>query len=517
MCRSMILVTNPTRRYEDGKSRPLLWVPCGTCKECRKALQDEWFVRGYLEWLRCKNACGAAWLLLLTYSNSYLPFNNDEEYGINYACFNHDHLRSFMRLLRYYLKKKGYKAKEIRYFIGCEFGGKRGRPHYHVILFVPFYVSAKDMQECCSKAWKCGFTSWSKKHGMMIESPLGLQYAMKYVSKDMYWFTRPIYKVYADRKIKTTISEYGKELRALYFNQKNSELMKNTPDTDIEKRYKNYRKSCPRHYSSTHFGEEGINLFKNPDGTWNLEKLTEGKIDLKKLGFVTNKPNGRTEFPLPRYFARKIFYERDTWNLYKRTPLAATVLTMRYNMTIQRAMEEYIDICDKSKLFEKLHPFFTSLQLSPILESDIVERINTWYWNSGLSLRDIATYSIVYRGIPLLEAEQMYLDNLQPKQCLMYLNQHALQFMIDCAMINRDPDPESYVKNHPNEKLRKTYSDLPCYAGIEFFLDIMQQANKYYAQCDTKEFDEDHIKSHDLVDFNFHQIYTNIGCDDFFV
>lgn len=82
--------------------------------------------------------------------------------------------------------------------------------------------------------------------------------------------------------------------------------------------------------------------------------------------------------------------------------------------------------------------------------------------------------------------------------------------MVDCAMINRDPDPESYVKNHPQEKLRKTYGELPCYAGIEFFLDIMQQANKYYANCETQEYDEDNVKSHDLVDFNFHQIYTTI-------
>ena len=508
MCTHLIKVTNPTRKYVDGVTRPVLWVPCGECKECRKALQDEWFVRGFIEYKRVVELGGAVWFPTLTYCDECLPSYSDTENGVFYYCFNHDHLRLFMRKLRTYLKRKGYPATDIRYFIGSELGSKRSRPHYHVLLFVPFRVKAIDMQTCVQRAWIYGWSSWSKK-GMMLQGVKGLQYGMKYVSKDIYYWNRPI----DSYEGKTTIKEYGKKIRDLYNNQLNSKIMNNTPEYDVEKRYRDYQKSRPRHYSSTHFGEDGINYYRNQDGTWNIDKLSEGKIDLKKYGLIREK--GSTSFPLPRYYARKIFYEQDTWNLYRRTPLAADVLKMRFNMLLQRTMDSLsFFISGRDVLLSYVRPYFDALSIPESIQNEIVNNYASYIQDCGLSPRDIAIYNVVYRGIPL--GDRIYhFNELDRTRCVTELSDDCLEFMITCQMCDREPDDTSYVREHPECKREPMYGDLPCYKGLDSLLDFMNSVNTYYGDSETEQFNRDEEARHNLSDLNSHKdcvFFESIHC-----
>ena len=128
-------------------------VPCGKCVECRIMNSDVWAYRCMFESRYHKRSC----FLTLTYNEENLPLNGN-------LCKKD--FQDFMKRLRFYLDKQGVK---IRYF-GCgEYGAKRQRPHYHIIIFgwqpddlqfwklsdgIPLYLS-----EFLARVWKKGFIS----------------------------------------------------------------------------------------------------------------------------------------------------------------------------------------------------------------------------------------------------------------------------------------------------------------------------------------------------------------------
>ncbi|UPW41631.1 replication initiator protein [Peromfec virus RodF8_37] len=90
--------------------------PCGQCPICRSQKSAEWKLRCELEAL-CHSTFA---FITLTYCDKYLPFDRQ---------LVPSHLSDFLKRLR---KRLPYK---IRYFACGEYGGKRGRPHYHLIIF----------------------------------------------------------------------------------------------------------------------------------------------------------------------------------------------------------------------------------------------------------------------------------------------------------------------------------------------------------------------------------------------
>lgn len=89
----------------------VLLIPCGKCVECIRSYRGQWSSRCYLESLDHADNC----FLTLTYAD-----DNEK--------LNRDHLMDFIKALR----NRGH---IIRYF-GCgEYGDKKSRPHYHLVLF----------------------------------------------------------------------------------------------------------------------------------------------------------------------------------------------------------------------------------------------------------------------------------------------------------------------------------------------------------------------------------------------
>lgn len=92
-------------------------VPCGKCFECNVQRARAWAFRIALEARQYKHCC----MVTLTYNDEHLPL--DRSVSVR-------EIQLFIKRLR----KKIYPLK-IRYF-GCgEYGERRGRPHYHVIIF----------------------------------------------------------------------------------------------------------------------------------------------------------------------------------------------------------------------------------------------------------------------------------------------------------------------------------------------------------------------------------------------
>lgn len=92
-------------------------VPCRMCMDCRLKYTKEWAMRICNEAQSYDDNC----FLTLTFNDENLPNDN--------SIHKRD-LQLFVKRLRKYLGNK-----RIRYF-GCgEYGGKFGRPHYHIIIF----------------------------------------------------------------------------------------------------------------------------------------------------------------------------------------------------------------------------------------------------------------------------------------------------------------------------------------------------------------------------------------------
>lgn len=95
--------------------------PCGKCKACRMAKKMEWVTRLNLEGLAHSDIA----FVTLTYAPEHVP----SDYSLN-----PHHLTLFLKRLRRSLSYHGFKDK-IRYYAVGEYGEKRQRPHYHLILF----------------------------------------------------------------------------------------------------------------------------------------------------------------------------------------------------------------------------------------------------------------------------------------------------------------------------------------------------------------------------------------------
>lgn len=129
-----------TLKAKSAQLRRTMIVPCGKCVPCLEKKRADWSLR-LQEQL---NYSSTARFLTLTYNDENLPFS--EVLGI--PELNKDHLKGFIKQLRNYLRQgiqttnqfgKSVKSPKtnvkLKYFAQGEYGSKKDRPHYHMILF----------------------------------------------------------------------------------------------------------------------------------------------------------------------------------------------------------------------------------------------------------------------------------------------------------------------------------------------------------------------------------------------
>lgn len=92
-------------------------LPCGRCDSCLLRRSQEWAARCLHEMHMHTENC----FLTLTYNDLALPMDGN-------LC--HTHFQLFMKKLRFAIA-----PKKIRYFMCGEYGEKKDRPHYHVLIF----------------------------------------------------------------------------------------------------------------------------------------------------------------------------------------------------------------------------------------------------------------------------------------------------------------------------------------------------------------------------------------------
>lgn len=101
-------------------------VPCGKCIGCRNDNARRWSARCYNEAqsVGVNNCC----FVTLTFNNKML-FNRVNPWSLDKSAFS-----GFLKRLRKRIKYT-YNIDNVRFFCVGEYGSKKSRPHYHLLLF----------------------------------------------------------------------------------------------------------------------------------------------------------------------------------------------------------------------------------------------------------------------------------------------------------------------------------------------------------------------------------------------
>lgn len=94
-------------------------VSCRKCSECLNARSKELAIQSTMESRSCQDSC----VLILTYANEHLGDN----------VLNIDHVTSFRKRLRRYVDY--HYGKKLKFLTVGEYGDKKGRMHWHMIVF----------------------------------------------------------------------------------------------------------------------------------------------------------------------------------------------------------------------------------------------------------------------------------------------------------------------------------------------------------------------------------------------
>lgn len=187
-------------------------VPCGKCLNCKKKRVAQWSFRLMKE-LEVSNS---AYFITLTYDTENVPITKngfmtlvknskqdkelkdiESEQGEKKVERTDRSLQAFFKRLRYYESeyklfydkrtKKTIEVKPLRYYAAAEYGSRRRRPHYHIILFNLLSESS------IKKAW----ANTRRENGVVVEwIPFGsididpdvnvnnIDYTLKYICKE---------------------------------------------------------------------------------------------------------------------------------------------------------------------------------------------------------------------------------------------------------------------------------------------------------------------------------------------
>lgn len=144
--------------------------PCGRCYECLSRKRSDWSLRiqEQAKVMSCFHA-------ILTYDNSHLPTLSDGT-----PTLSKRDLQLFFKRLRHH-----YPDNSLKYFVAGEYGSRRGRPHYHALIFGIPFQDKYSVISTIQVAWQLGEvrrrSRWfnSLINGQLIINSAGLHYVTK--------------------------------------------------------------------------------------------------------------------------------------------------------------------------------------------------------------------------------------------------------------------------------------------------------------------------------------------------
>lgn len=195
-------------------------VPCSKCPPCKKRRTSGWSFRLVQEGKRSLSAL----FVTLTYNTDFVPITEK-----GYMNLDKTDVQKFMKRLRKLSNQK------LKYYVCGEYGTKRMRPHYHMILF-------NADREKVEKAWSLENKPLGSIYiGDVNEASIG--YTLKYMTK------KGKIPIHHNDDRQKEFSLMSKGLGSNYLSQQ----MINWHKSDIEKRMHcniegNKKIAMPRYY-----------------------------------------------------------------------------------------------------------------------------------------------------------------------------------------------------------------------------------------------------------------------------
>lgn len=338
MCLSPIKIKNPKKDFVLGMDSRYLVVPCGNCPECRMHKQDDWYVRSYFEYKRTLELGGYVQAITLTYNETSLPRCT----SLKLPCFSRKHIQNFLKLVR---DKVG---KDLRFFMSCEYGDEKHRPHYHFLFYCPPSVDRDLLIRSIARSWHYGIIYTSNINDGLITDVRGIRYVSKYCVKDLMqndWFNK-------NRNL----------LKRRY--KISDDLMWNSPEC---KKYlaelEEFEKHRPFIQSSMHYGYYAIETH-----SFKLEEIIDGYIRIPSY----SRPEG-DKFKLPLYYERHLLYEtykkgEKQTPAYRLNDFGLEVMTARFHKKTE-ALSFRIEECKNivnSFGFLSSYPNYSKLSMTEL-------------------------------------------------------------------------------------------------------------------------------------------------------
>lgn len=299
-------------------------VPCGKCESCRDDYRNMWRCRLYHELESLYSRGGIAVFLTFTYNDSTLPTYFNENTGLYFPVFDHDHVKTFLNRLKI-RSYRSFGKGSYKYFIAMEYGKHTKRQHLHGLFFLEPSVNWSAFVELCRSLWKehgFMFPKYDIHYGYIKDDKTpdlptirsivkGAMYVSKYVTKDLAYFDLPNFDEFV-----STCSDY--------------------------------KEYMPKHYQSNNIGISIMDKFNFNDMDVLTNQLSNG------IAVSYSDEN----VPVPRYILRKLLYKNvllgrknvENKPLYDSLPtsLFYSIYTMLYekkarNMvaTIKKTFDRY--------------------------------------------------------------------------------------------------------------------------------------------------------------------------------
>ena len=586
MCYAPLRIKNNRKFYRPLVDQLYMTVPCGKCRECVSNARHDWFVRLYYEWKRFKLLGGSTFFITLTYNDDELPMylvshdedvlvhdwwnflfeNNAVDYSVKKRIeryedfwkdsyisipsvfntelselkgFDKKSVQNFFKSLRQYLGK--YKDGEIKYYLVCEYGEQLHRPHYHLLLFVPYQIEPVVLREYVELSW-CrkvnaldvpqyirshaldvkkntyqrfstlgtnwrdwiikrnnnnsvfyfhlrGFCNYAKdKNNPNVQRPFvdsvsSIEYVTKYFHKFDSYLNKDVYRKFYD---------YYKVLRAslLAYNQLRKDNV-SLPPYRAEEKLRKVIQSFGDFFPFT--------LNSNGIGVTLLQKISGMPHD-SKMQYLAKEStpiiiDGDTHhYKVPTYILNRLFYYNENNPCYdtplrKVTPLGLECIKLRYDLKIKnfiRSIESVDKVYVPILQTKEKEQFFSAFNLTI---DEYLQRYRTLMY--GFTYRHLAMYSICFKDVFCGDLRSTYQDFSLDD--FVTLSQDLFDYKVDT---NNDMIENLLVVN--SNARANTFNTLPLFYG----LDLIIEAHNYIrniVNIHANQFDESKDKRKEQI------------------
>lgn len=359
MCISPIRIRNPNFGCQDKGLGSLkdcvsayINIPCGHCSECVAVRQ-----MGIIQRVQMEEKKNHIFFATLTYNDVSMPYaETSNGHSIRFADV------ADVQKMHKRLRKSNAFGRPFRFFAVSELGSQRGRPHFHILYFIPKYP--KDDYNTCIMLEKRMFDAvlheWRRNYGShkkpdyrplctyvrrMVRGRIRTNYDLHYVN--------PVLTDGGSADVGFYVTKYmmkpSDRAKALQ-----SALHLNLPEDEY---YRVWNLVKPRWFSSLQFG-----LPDDPDVKDYLQKCVSKSKAHSNYALYLNPVTGQA-FPLSKYYKRfsDIYSIQDHLDFFYNDPTARAdnvvfdehTETQRYNKEYKlKNQQKIIADNDRSEIFE---------------------------------------------------------------------------------------------------------------------------------------------------------------------